>query len=454
MRQVRETAASEVFYRSAAKKHGQRMARGVHRAFGLSAASELGDAWVMVMQREKKAFPRFSRAILIGLGTSVITAALVAACVQPPADLSGFPTGGAASSSSGGGNEDGGKGNTAGRDMWKAMEADVMSACGLCHDVGGLADTPFLAGPDRYQSFVSWPGIVASNPQNSILLTYAMTGKGHSGTNLDSAALKDTLLPKVQAWLAEEAGAFTEPPPQVGPHIEPFAPIMGFNAVYLGPLGADLEGMAITFSADLLAETTLELSNIELHPTSKAGVHIVHPLFVVHPLGQTASPDPVDSFSNVDQTFPAGESGTVGPGTLILVNWSKDAKLSLAFETIAANLPADPDAGVDGGTTGGCKDLTSFNDNAKTPLGVCTGCHGGGNGQAVAAVDMSGLGGDTAKACAQIKNRVNPSDPPNSQLFVTTDPNGNAAHPFKFGGNDGAFNNFRDSVSIWVAAEK
>ncbi len=383
-----------------------------------------------------------------------MTAAVVAACVQQPNDLAPFPTptGG---SGTGGGTGDGGPGNTAGRDLFKSMEADLMTACGVCHDIGGLADTPFLAGPDRYQSFVSWPGIVAATPANSILLTYAMSGKGHSGTNLDSPALKNTLLPKVQAWLAEEANSFTDPPPQVGPHIEPFAPIMGFNAVYLGPLGADFEGMAVTFSADVLAETTLELSNIELHPTSKAGVHIVHPLFVVHPVGQAASPDPVDSFSNVDQTFDMGESGTIGPGTLILVNWTKDAKISLAFEKIEANLPGMSDAGDDGGPpTGGCKNVMSFTDNAAGPLGVCTGCHGGGNGQAVAAVDMSGINNDAAKACGQIKNRVNPNDPPASQLFITTDPNGNAAHPFKFGGNDGTFNNFRNSVSIWVAAEK
>lgn len=329
-----------------------------------------------------------------------------------------------------------------------------MSACGVCHDVGGLADTPFLAGPDRYQSFVSWPGIVAATPENSILISYAMTGKGHSGTNLDSPALKNTLLPKVNAWLAEEANSFTEPPPQVGPYIKPFAPIMGFNAVYLGPLGVDFEGMAVTFGAELLSDTTLQLTDIQLHPTSKAGVHIVHPLFVVHPVGKPAAPDPVDSFSNVDQIFAAGEAGTIGPGTLILVNWSKDAKLSLAFEKIELDVLANPDGG-DGGTPGGgCKDVASFSANAVGPLGACTGCHGGGNGQAVAALDMTALKSDAAKACAQVKNRVNPDNPSASQLFVTTDPNGNAAHPYKFSGNDGLFNDFRNSVSTWVAAEK
>jgi hypothetical protein len=66
---------------------------------------------------------------------------------------------------------------------------------------------------------------------------------------------------------------------------------------------------------------------------------------------------------------------------------------------------------------------------------------------------MSGLQTDPAKACAQIKNRVSPADPPSSQIFITTDPGGNAAHPFKFGGNADTFNNFRNSVSTWIAAE-
>ncbi|MDC3952475.1 hypothetical protein [Polyangium jinanense] len=395
---------------------------------------------------------QYFRAIAIGLGALTVAAsAAFAGCVEAPSGLAPPPTGG-------GGTEDGGAGDggpviISGRDLFESMEADLMSACGLCHDVAGLADTPFLAGPDRYQSFASWPGVVATDPEHSLLLSYAMTGKGHSGTNLDSPALKNTLLPKVKAWLAQEAMNFTQPPPQAGPHIDPFVPIMGFNAIYLGALGPEFEGMAVTFQADLLAETTLELTNIELHPTSKTGVKIVHPLWVVHPLGKDPNPDPVDSFSNVDTIYQAGESGALGPGTLVLVNYSKDAKLSLAFELIQKYEPASPDAG-DGGPTGGCKDVASFDANAKQQFGACLNCHGGGNGQAVAAVDMSGLNNDSAKACGQIRNRVNPNDPASSQIFITTNPGGNAAHPFKFGGQSGAFNNFRDSVSIWIAAEK
>jgi hypothetical protein len=131
--------------------------------------------------------------------------------------------------------------------------------------------------------------------------------------------------------------------------------------------------------------------------------------------------------------------------------------LSLAFETIEAVVPMTPDAGDGGTDPNGCKDVQAFDTNAKGPLqNRCVGCHGGNNGQATAAVDMSDLltGGDVAKACAQVKNRINPADPPASQIFITTNPNGNAAHPYKFGGSADTFNNFRSGVSIWIAAEQ
>ena len=99
--------------------------------------------------------------------------------------------------------------------------------------------------------------------------------------------------------------------------------------------------------------------------------------------------------------------------------------------------------------------MTSFSDNAAALLKAnCQGCHGGGNGQAKGAVDMSQLDADPAAACSQIKNRVDPGAAGQSQLFITTDPGGNAAHPYKFGGDDGKFDAFKQSVSKWISAEK
>jgi hypothetical protein len=68
-------------------------------------------------------------------------------------------------------------------------------------------------------------------------------------------------------------------------------------------------------------------------------------------------------------------------------------------------------------------------------------------------VDMSKLQTDSVAACAQILFRVKPDDPPASQVFIVTDPGGNAAHPFKFGGNAANFDAFRTEIVKWIEKE-
>lgn len=338
--------------------------------------------------------------------------------------------------------------------LFDGLVGELVSACGTCHDAGGIADTPFLREP-RYDSITSWPGMITKDPSESLLLSYAVIGGGHSGTNLDSDSLKGTLFPKVQEWLAEEAKAIAETPPeQKGKSVDPFAPILGFNAVYLDSIDPAFSGMAITFKVNELTEASLELTTIEVHTTAKMGLHMVHPLFSVYPKGGDPNPDPADSFSNIDQYIDYGKSEALGPGTLILTNWVQGGKLQISFENIETYSTMTPDGG-DGGITGGCVALDSFTQNAQASFGQCLQCHGGSNGQATAAVDMQGLvnDADVANACAQIRNRVTPENPPESQLFITTDPGGNAAHPYKFNQNQGAFDTFKNNVSVWIAAE-
>ncbi|NUQ77219.1 MAG: hypothetical protein HUU21_27100 [Polyangiaceae bacterium] len=404
---------------------------------------------------KKKLAPRLNLKLTVLLGGAVVSAtawsAAVGGCVDQPSTImtGAGPTG----STSGTSGDDAGSAADKAEALFKALEPELLTTCGVCHEPGGLADTPFLAGPDRYQSVASWPGVVVKNPEQSLFLTYSVKGGGHSGTNLDADTNDPTLLARVKEWLTEEAKAIAAPPPEVGPAIDPFVPIMGFNAVYLGPLGVDFEGMAITFNAEEIGTQSLSLTNIEVHTTAKLGVHLAHPLFVVFPVGQEADPDPVDSFSNVDQTFGPGSGGELGPGSLILTNWKPKAKLTIAFEVIEKIDPGANDGGMDGGT-GGCKDVGSFTANAQGQFSQrCGGCHGGGNAAAQGAVDMSDLNDDPAAACAQIRYRVKPADPATSQIFITTDPNGNAAHPYKFGGNTDNFNAFKNAVSTWIAAE-
>lgn len=394
--------------------------------------------------------PRSSTALLFGASLlgALLGLATVSGCeVEAPALLPG-------DENAGGGAPEAPTPN-GGEAMFRELEVDFFSACGGCHDAGGIANTPFLAGPDRYDTVMSWPGVVTKPAALSSLLTHAVKGGGHSGANLDSEALATTLLPAITAWLDEEARGIADAPVDTGPRVPAFAPIMGFNAVYLDGLGENFRGMAMTFNASLLTEGALLFTQIQIHPTSQLGVHVVHPLFAVFPKGGEPDPDPVDSFSNVDQRFEAGVSGVLGPGTMILTNWVEDGKMSIAFETIEALGVTSGEGGGGGGSSGGgCTDVAAFQANAAPALAVCAGnCHGGQVGQATSAVDMSALGSDDATACAQVKNRVSVGDPASSQLFVTTNPAGNAAHPYKFDGNDANFANFRDQVSVWIAAE-
>jgi len=428
---------------------------GLHRAVAVLLLKSRAAQAVMATMKTKLA-PSLNLKLTALLGGAVLSAAawsvVVGGCVDQPSTImtGAGPTGGNMPGPDAG---DAGFAADKAEALFRDLEPELFEACGPCHQPGGLADTPFLQKPDFYQSVISWPGVAVKNPAQSLFLTYSVKGGGHSGTNLDADTLDPTLLARVQAWLAEEAKAIAAPPPDVGPAIDPFVPIMGFNAVYLGPLGVDFEGMAITFNAEEVGTQSLSLTNIEVHTTNKLGVHLVHPLLVVFPVGLEADPDPVDSFSNVDQTFQPGSGGELGPGTVILTNWKPKAKLTIAFEAIEKIDPGSDDGGMDGGP-GGCKDVGSFTANAQNLFSQrCGGCHGGGNPAAQGAVDMSDLNDDPAAACAQIRFRVKPADPPTSQIFITTDPNGNAAHPFKFGGDDNNYNAFKNAVSTWIAAE-
>jgi cytochrome c553 len=343
-----------------------------------------------------------------------------------------------------------------GQQLFEAFQEEMMDKCGTCHDAGGFADTPFLREP-RYESLSKWPNIVRKDPNESVLVTHPIIGQKHNGPSLDSDELKDTLFPKIKEWLAEEAKTIAElPPEQQGKSIDPIAPILGFNAIYLTPLSNDFEGMAVTFNATELTPSTLELSDVQVHTSSTMGVHVVHPLFSVHPKGGDPNPDPADSFSNVDQYVEFSAVEALGPGTLILTNWVLDGKLQLSFETIEKYSTGVPDGGADGGVVGGCINLDAFTTNAQPQLNQCLQCHGGANPQAAAAVDMTGLVNnvDVAGACAQVRNRISPADSEKSQIFITTDPDGTAAHPYKFNQDKNAFNGFKSSVSVWIAAEK
>lgn len=392
---------------------------------------------------------RASNLFRLGLLLTSMAAAVASCSKDEPFVLQTTGGGGA-----GGNGGEGGAFVDNGKLLFEALEPDLTAACASCHEPNGLGDAPFLALPDRYASVLSWPGIVTADPQQSLFLTYSVAGKGHTGTNIDG---DPSLMAKVEEWLTAESTAIVAPVEEGTPTLPAFTPILGLNVVYLAPLDKDLEGVAIAFTASKLTETSLKLDGLEVYTTATTGLHVVHPVFAVYPKGEDPTADPADSFSGLDARFDEGTVGPLGVGTLILTNWKAEAKLGLGFELAEPYVSSAGMGGNGGGggtVEGGCGDVASFDANAKPALtNSCVNCHGGNNGQATAALDLSDLDNNSGATCAQVKNRVNFDNPQASQLFITTDPGGNASHPFKFGGNAGAFQGFRDNVTLWIESE-
>lgn len=397
--------------------------------------------------RSNPAFTLF----LLGAGALSIACGAAVGCTPDPQPLPS--TTGSAGEGGGGTGGSGGGSSAADRaeELFRVIEPDLLLNCGAAACHGGDSDVNFLAGDDPYKTIQSWRGIVVKDWHSSKILVHPTASGGHAGTNIDSPNLVDTLKPGIEAWLEEEAKTIVGPDPDggapLGPGIEPVTPVIGFNALYLGSIDPDFEGMAITFTADELTPNLLQLSDVQIHASSAMGVHVVHPLFVVYPKGLEADPDTVDSCSNVDQSIDVGQTAILGPGTVVLSNWKPEARLGVVFEKIEKY-----QAG--GVVDDGCKDVAAFTANAQGPLqNNCFNCHGGGNGAATGAVSMEDLQNDPAKACAQVMNRVNIENANGSQIFVVTEPGSGANHPYKFNGNAGNYNNFKTAVSVWITAE-
>jgi mono/diheme cytochrome c family protein len=359
------------------------------------------------------------------------------------------------------------------RQVWIDQALPAMRAvetnCVICH--GGASPRPmeeFLVGTDDLairDSLLKFdPSVISLDaPQSSRILNKGQ----HEGPPLVGQQKSD-----VQAWIQAEKDAANDPTTggggTLGLKTDPFtfslctsgtvgSPTCPVNELPLDNLGAGagIPGAKITFVVQGVG-SGLYLNNLKLVPGAM-GAYIEHPLFVSIPADPMAKPiaDTFDRFFNVKQNLMANATADqqqLGGGTAAFVNFPPENKIAIFFK--AAKI-FQPDAGGGGGATG-CKVLTSFETNARGQLNTnCASCHAGGNGGATSAVDMTGIGAPNAmNACNQVKLRMLLTDLPNSSLFVTTDPGGNAVHPFKFGGNAATFTTFKNSVTQWGIAER
>ena len=377
---------------------------------------------------------------------AVLGAASLAACSDGGVgELQGIggPHGGAGSGQGFGGGSGGGGiaadagGPSRAETMFRALLPDMTQACGgACHVDGKGGAPAFLAGPDPYKTISARKGVLVSDAATSSLLN-----KGrHEGPEL-----LDPLRTKVFQWLDVEAQALKA---ATLPTTDPFTVVDGANTVDISKGGANLTGAKLTFDAAATGDI-LTLTNMQLVAPAASGVHIVFPIFDVIPAKGAEVKDL--SFSNADQTVPAGQTATLRPGILILTQWDPAGKMRIEFTKLEAGTVAGGDAGAGGGG-GGCKSVASFTANAVPAIqqNGCLNCHntgGSGNG----ALDLSALGmnpSDDARACAQALTRSNVQTPAQSDIILAPT-GGVAAHPFK-----NASQNYAQMIEAWLVNEK
>jgi hypothetical protein len=382
-----------------------------------------------------------------------LSVAAAASCtVVPGAGEAAGTTSGDMSTGAGGGSGSGGgnvgpQGKT-GQAVFLTFKDEMLGECGACHKLSGVADAPFLALPDVYSSISTWPGVITLTPTSSILLTHPGMVSHGAGMAPD---MSKGLRAKVLAWLQKEALAIPKPTESTKPYITPFKPLLkgAFNTVYLDPLGKSLESTSISFNAVELGSppSMLALTHIAVHPVADTTVRLVHPIFSVYPSGGGQQPDPVDSFSNLDQTLGLNDNPSLGTGTLILTNWQKDAHLGLAFETAEVTGEGTPIVM--------CNNPTLFLSAVVPQLQYCAAkCHGGQQVKPTATMNLKKLAEmPPLDACAQVLARIHPKDPDTSDILMVTDPSKQIAHGYKFAGNKTQYSAFKAAVTPWINAE-
>jgi mono/diheme cytochrome c family protein len=336
---------------------------------------------------------------------------------------------------------------------FNALEPALVTSCGTCH--GGVSTLPgvpqWLAGPNRYTTITTYPGIIVTDVSSSLLLTIGDTVQHSGGPGLGDGP-PGYLRDKVTTWLEMEALAITSVPLAATP---PFAIQNGGNTIDISKGG--VKGASMSFTVAIYG-SVITFTDMTIKAPAMTGLTIAHPIFAIVPAGGTPTADVGDSFSNLNETVPAGQSMPLGVGLFVLdvaatvgSDWAKSDLLEIQFTTLAPATVSDAGTGEggEGGSSGGCKSVATYTADAVPAImaNTCLTCHQGENPGATAALDMTKVGTDNAAACAQALNRVNLADPANSDIILAPT-GGVAAHPFK-----GASASFKTMMLLWIAKE-
>ena len=358
---------------------------------------------------------------------------------------SGGCLGSALTSTADGGSGGGGGGGTVDMapDVVGKFYSDVAPilkpACGGCHGVTGQSAPAFmLDSPDMLQNLLMYPGIIGATPEKSRLY---MKGQ-HEGP-----AFTPDQAPVIRDWITfYNANRPMTDGGMAAPTIAPFTPQMGTtNTIDLAALDSSLTGMKLTFSAKMVGTSQVELSSITLAASSAMGVHVAHPLFVVWDQNLDPHPDPVDSFSTLDETVFSGQTAPLGPGTLILP-YTAGSLLNVVFTTIEAKMGS-----TDGGTVTGCKALSMFVQNVK-PILVQNGCASNCHNAAMMTAGLNWATTPDSALCQVALTEINKTTPANSPMLIEPNPGPNIAptHTNKIN----PFTAYQTAVTNWINAEK
>ena len=329
---------------------------------------------------------------------------------------------------------------------------DLVTACANCHDRSQGSVDPFLATGMEYKSitgyqqgkFINVPAAV-----QSVLLS-----KGpHTGP-----AFTPEQYAKVQGWIeAEIVARPSNTPGMTKSALLPTAPItpgdFNMNFGNQDPINDPQANITFTLAPDSSSFYRVSKLTITAGPTT--GIHIKHPKFYF--ITNTASfADPADSLGIVDLSVPANGSMTIGGGTVLLTNAptnDPNTRIGIAFETLEKS-QVQP-------VMVACKDFKDFNPALVNDLKGCAAtCHGGRNGAATSAYDMTlSTSTDMAKLmgfCISSLGRINKTTPNKSILLLQAIPQaqgGTPNHPFKYS-LAADITRFTNEVTAWAAGEK
>jgi hypothetical protein len=203
------------------------------------------------------------------------------------------------------------------QDVWPEL-----AACTGCHAAQPAID--FLApgtADGAYDTLFSFqPAIVdMKSPAASLLVTM---GK-HTGPALDGSSLD-----VISRWLEREQTDRAAPPAGTTT-IGPIDLQMGAPVSLELPAGAHLAFVATA------ADGGVDLQQLAITAGAQ-GLHVVHPLFVTHPVELPAVVDELDRFGDVDATLAANETLALGGGEALFLDFDPSVPLSISFRTLEA----------------------------------------------------------------------------------------------------------------------